>query len=56
MLLFSEYNILVQPPLKLQNTIGACDEADNVKEFLSRKVHNLRKLLAHSHFKDQFKL
>lgn len=50
MMLFTEFSIVVNPPLKLDNTIAGYDAAENVNSFLSRRVKNLHKLLKHSDF------
>ena len=46
----------MKPPLKLDNTITGHDEAENVTDFLARKVKNFRKLLVHPDFKGHFTL
>lgn len=56
MLLFEEYTILIEPPLKLDSSGAAYDAALNVNNFLGHKVYNFRKLLRHSDFKGQFSL
>ena len=37
-------------------TVEALDAADNINDFLARKIKNLRQLLSHEDFKGQFTL
>ena len=50
MMLFKEYTILIQPPMKLDMNFASIDAAQNVNDFLDRKVQNFRKLLRHQDF------
>ena len=57
MMLFHEYSIQVNPPLKLDNiNAKAMDDAENVNAFLDRKEKNLHRLLKHEDFKGMFTL
>ena len=56
MRLFMVYDIIVTPPMKLEMSFKASSEADSINDFLTRKVKNLRQLLAHSDFRGHFAL
>ena len=56
MYLFKEYNIVIKPPLKLDNTVQAYDAAQEVTDFVGHKVQNFRKLLRHEDFRGHFTL